>query len=112
MANPVNQDEAGRIIMLVRGVMESRGSYWCYLSIKPSQHKAFQAAVANKYNIQNFTKDGYGEVVVSGEGKEPPREVTEKVAELFNLSVDSLLSETVVANPEEALNKAIAEANS
>ena len=107
MASTPSQDEVGRIIMLIRGLMEARGSYWCYLSVKPSRYQAFKAVVANKYNIQNFVNDGYGEVVVSGEGREPPKDVTEKVAGLFGLQVENLLAEHDDANPEATLGKLI-----
>ncbi len=85
-----DRDNTSRLVMLVRGLMETRGSYWCYVAVKPSLAKKFQKAIADKYNIQNFVKDSYGEIVVSGKGRTPPREVTEKVAEIFGLNPKDL----------------------
>ena len=85
-----NGDSASRLVVLVRGLMETRGSYWCYVAVKPSLASKFQKAIAAKYNIQNFVKDAYGEVIVSGIGRTPPQEVTEKVAEIFGISPKDL----------------------
>lgn len=88
MANIVsnNDDISPRLVMLVRGMMEPRGSYWCYVAVKPSLVKKFKNAIASKYNIQNFVKDAYGEVIVSGRGRTPPQEVIEKVAEMYGVN--------------------------
>ncbi|MEZ5690223.1 MAG: hypothetical protein R3D71_00975 [Rickettsiales bacterium] len=79
-----------RLIILVRGLMNGGGFYWCYVAVKPELAKEFQKAINNKYNIQNFAKDGYGEVIVSGRGRTPPQEVTDKVAEIYNIPAESL----------------------
>jgi hypothetical protein len=89
--NQLDPDQLSRIIMLAYGAMDHGGPYWCYVAVKPSRYDAFQAVLATKkYNIQNFVNDGYGEVVVSGEGVMPPQEVTKKVAEMFNVPVREL----------------------
>lgn len=85
MSDSTVQKTETRFIVLVRGLMERGGFYWCYLAIKPNLITKFQKAIANKYNIQNFVKDAYGEVVVSGRGRTPPQEVTEKVAQMFEI---------------------------
>ena len=89
-AEQVDKNGDSRLITLVRGLMERGGFYWCYLAIKPSLAKKFQQAVANKYNIQNFAKDEYGEVIVSGRGKEPPAEITKKVTEMFGVTMKQI----------------------
>ncbi len=86
MSDSIAQDSASRLVTLVRGVMEQGGFYWCYLAVKPDLINKFQQAVKSKYNIQNFVKDAYGEVVVSGRGKEPPSEITKKVEEMFGVT--------------------------
>lgn len=87
MSESVALNGESRLITLVRGVMEQGGFYWCYLAIKPDLIAKFQQAVKAKYNIQNFVKDNYGEVVVSGRGKQPPAEVTKKVEEMFGVNL-------------------------
>lgn len=106
MTEARGKDEIGRIVVLVRGLMEKGGFYWCYVAVKPSLYERFQEASTKKYNIQNFVKDGYGEVVVSGEGREPPQEVTAKVAELFGVTVESLFKD---AQPLESLDAKLKE---
>jgi hypothetical protein len=95
---------SSRLITLVRGLMERGGFYWCYLAVKPDLAKKFQQAVANQYNIQNFTKDEYGEVIVSGRGKEPPAEITKKVTEMFGVTLQQIED----GNSEVAIAKIIA----
>jgi hypothetical protein len=90
MTDPANQNSDTRLVTLVRGVMERGGFYWCYLAVKPELMPKFQEAVANKYNIQRFVKDGYGEVVVSGTGREPPKDVTAKVSQMFGITFEEL----------------------
>lgn len=76
----MNQD-TGMIIMLLYGVMEHGGPFWCYVAIRPSRFEAFKIAEADgKIDLYDF--DEFGEVIVSGEGEHPSREVTERVAEL------------------------------
>lgn len=86
MSAPATQNNESRLVTLVRGVMEQGGFYWCYLAVKPNLISKFQQAIKDKYNIQNFVKDNYGEVVVSGRGKQPPEEVSKKVAEMFGVT--------------------------
>lgn len=85
-----DKDGVSRIVMMIRGVMDTRGFYWCYVAVKPSLAKKFQQAIKAKYNIQNFVKDGYGEIIVSGRGRTPPQEVTEKVAEMAGIDPKQL----------------------
>ena len=106
--NIPDQDIVARVIVLARGIMEKGGFYWCYVAVKPSRYEEFKAAIANKYNIQNFIKDSYGEVIVSSEGRDPPTEVTEKVAEMFDVAVDALFKEE---DPMAAIGKKLKEAH-
>lgn len=90
MPESAPKENTSRLITLVRGVMEQGGFYWCYVAVKPELVTKFQKAVAEKYNIQNFVKDNYGEVVVSGRGKLPPQEITEKVAKMFGVTFEDM----------------------
>ena len=106
--NTPDPDYVARVIVLARGIMEKGGFYWCYVAVKPSRYEEFKAAVANKYNIQNFINDGYGEVIVSSEGRDPSEEVTAKVAEMFDVPVDQLFKE---ADPMGRIGQKIKEAH-
>lgn len=77
-----NPDKISRIIMLVYGVMDHGGPFWCYVAVKPSMYDAFKVAESSgSLDLYNF--DEYGEVIVSAEGETPPEEVTLKVAEMY-----------------------------
>ena len=105
MTEAATHEDVRRLITLVRGVMEKGGSYWCYLAVKPELINKFQKAVSAKYNIQNFVKDAYGEVVVSGTGREPPQEITAQVSKMFNVSfqeIDHSDTNFSIANTVEA----------
>lgn len=106
MTGKPNKDDVARVIVLVRGLMENGGFYWAYVAVKPTLHKQFAEAIAKKYNIQNFVKDQYGEVIVSGQGKNPPDEVTKKVAEMFSTTPDKFFTET---DMDAALDRKLAE---
>ena len=94
MKKPLDSDDISRIVMLTYGAMEDGGQYWCYVAVRPSKYTAFSAAMDSKqYNIQQFEKDGYGEVIVSGRGVMPPRDVTRKVAEMFNIPPKQLFAD-------------------
>jgi hypothetical protein len=91
----IDPDQLSRIVMLTYGNMDHGGPYWCYVAIKPTRYDDFQAAmISKKYNMQDFDKDGFGEVIVSGEGAMPPQDVTRQVADMFKVPVKKLFQET------------------
>lgn len=101
----IDRDNVGRIIMLTYGKMEHGGPYWCYVAIKPSRFEEYKTAMASKqYNMQNFDLDGFGEIVVSGEGATPPQDVTQKVAALFDAPIRELFKD---ADPMATLDQKI-----
>lgn len=88
MATIPDADRLSRIVMLTYGAMDGGGQYWCYVAVKPSRYDAFKMAMASqKYNMQDFADDDYGEVIVSGEGVMPPKEITLQVANMFKVPV-------------------------
>ncbi len=102
-------DNISRIIMLVYGVLESGGPFWCYAAVKPSQFDAFkEAEAAGKLDLYNFEE--FGEVIVSGEGERPPEEVTHKVAQMYNTDPSSFFQpidpKKEIANKIDELKKA------
>lgn len=99
-----DSDNSLRLITLVRGMMQQGGFYWCYVAVKPELMRKFQQAVKNKYNIQNFVKDEYGEVVVSGRGKEPPAEISKKVSEMFGVTFQQIESGNAEVSIEKILS--------
>lgn len=75
-------DDLTRIIMLVYAMLEGGQPCWVYAAVKPSKHEDFTAAQKDgTLDLYNFTE--FGEIIVSGEGKSPPDDVTLKVAEMY-----------------------------
>jgi hypothetical protein len=105
-ATAITADNRSRIVMLAFGNMQHGNSmYWAYLAVKPTRYEEFRRIMAGKkYNIQNFVKDEFGEVVVSGEGGLPPRDVTKKVAQLFGIPINELFADI---NPIPVIEQAI-----
>lgn len=101
-----HSDHAARIVMLVFGKMkDDAGSYWCYVAIKPTEYKRFMELYKQaKMNLYYFEQEGFGEIIVSGQGRKPPTEVTYQVARIYNLELDELYKET---DAEKALEKKI-----
>jgi len=82
-------DSIGRVIVLVFGTMNHGGPFWCYVAVKPSMLGRFRAAQAGGV-LDLYKFEEYGEVIVSGEGGNPPDYVTQKVAEVYNCDVSTL----------------------
>lgn len=79
IATAPSESDEKRIVILVRGIMNSGGFYWCFVAVKPELVTKFQKELVNKYNIQNFVKDGYGAVIVSGKGRTPPDDILKQL---------------------------------
>jgi hypothetical protein len=102
LAKPIPSNEETRNIVLIRGLMERGGFYWCYVAVKPNLvAKLQQEIVSNKYNIQNFVRDGYGEIIVSGRGRTPPQYIIDQLTEKLGVSFENLEN----LSPEVRLEK-------
>jgi hypothetical protein len=90
--------------MLLYGRMDHGGPFWCYVAIKPSRFDDFKAAEQGGM-VDLYDFDGFGEVIVSGEGVRPPDDVTRKVAELYGSDIDSFFKPI---DPLDEISKKIA----
>jgi len=85
-----NTDELRRIIALIYGMLENGNPFWLFAAVKPSRYQPMLAAQKeDKLDLYHF--ESYGEIIVSGEGKSPPDEVTLKVAEMYQTSPEVLM---------------------
>src|SRR5436853_252825 len=83
-------DDKTRIIVLVYGTLENGNPCWLFAAVKPSKYQGFLGAHKNgTLDVQQF--DGYGEIIVSGEGKAPPDDVILKVAEMYQTDPATLM---------------------
>ena len=90
MPSEITQKEEKRNVILIRGLMEGGGFYWCYVAVKPELVLKLQKAIADKYNIQNYVKDGYGEVIVSGRGRMPPQHIVDELSTKLGIKFENL----------------------
>lgn len=108
-------DHLARMVMLIYGTMSDTNPFWCFVSVKPSQHSRLQRLVAEKkFDIRNFVKDGFGEIIVSGEGVVPPGDVVKKVAQMFNIPIRDLFRDdydmdAIIAKEVERVKKELGE---
>lgn len=84
-----NAEDPRRTIMLVYGMFTNGNPFWVFTAVKPAKYQAFLAAhKEGALDLQNFT--GFGEIIVSGQGKAPPEDVTLKVAEMYQTDPGTL----------------------
>lgn len=76
-------DQCYRVVSVVYGILESGGPFWMYVAIKPTAYPLFMRK-ALEIDYHHF--DEWGEIIVSGDGKSPPLEVTQKVAEMYGVN--------------------------
>lgn len=92
-------DDSKRTIVLIYGMLQSGGPFWTFVAVKPSKYQAFMTAhKEGKVDLYDFKS--YGEIIVSGEGKSPPDEITLKVAELYQTD-PAELAETIKQHEQE-----------
>lgn len=90
MTDPSKNDELTRTIVLIYGALESGNPFWLFAAVKPNRYQPMlEAQKAKTLDLYKF--DSYGEIIVSGEGKSPPDEVTLKVADMYQTSAEVLM---------------------
>ena len=92
-----NSEDVKRTIVLIYGVLDGTKPFWVFAAVKPSKYQLFQTAYqGGTLNIHAFSP--YGEIIVCGEGKGPPDDVTLKVAEMYQTDSATLMS-TMIDEP-------------
>jgi hypothetical protein len=88
--SPNPNDDFKRVIVLFYGMLENGNPFWLFAAVKPNRYQPMLAAQKDgTFNIYQF--ESYGEILISGEGKAPPDEITLKIAELYQTSPEELL---------------------
>jgi hypothetical protein len=91
-------DDKNRTIVLIYGILGDGQPFWLFAAVKPSQYKTFQETYREgKLDIHKF--DGFGEIIVCGEGKNPPDSVVIKVAEMYQTDAATLMGSMVDEPP-------------
>jgi hypothetical protein len=100
-AETAKKDDLTRVIVLLYGMLQSGSPFWCYVAVKPSKYQPFMAAQKEgKINLYDFNE--WGEIIVSGEGRTPPDEITLKVAEMYQTDPATLFQ---VADVEKEVER-------
>ena len=88
-ANPI--EDLKRVIVLVYGMVEGSKPFWVFCAVRPSKYQPFLAAYKDgTLDMQKF--EPFGEIIVCGEGKSPPDEVTLKVAQMYRTDPAALVA--------------------
>jgi len=70
------------MIVLMYGALENGNPFWVYVAVKPSRYQTMlKEQKEGTLDLYNF--ESYGEIIIAGDGKSPPDEVTLKVAEVY-----------------------------
>ncbi len=78
--NPL--EELKRTIALIYGILANGTPFWAFVAVKTLKYQNFVAEQKEgKIDLSQF--EPYGEIIVCGEGKSPPDEITLKVAEMY-----------------------------
>lgn len=96
---PTANDDQKRIIVLIYGMLENGNPFWLFAAVKPNKYQAFMAAQKDG-QIDLYHFEPFGEIIVSGEGKSPPDEVTLKVAEMYQTDPETLMQSPEDGQPE------------
>jgi hypothetical protein len=78
----IKTKEQTRTIVLVYGVLQSGNPFWVYAAVRPAKYQAMLASQKTG-DLDLYHFEEYGEIIVSGEGKNPPDSVTLSVAEMY-----------------------------
>ena len=110
----ITPDHVARMVTLTFGKMADSKPFWCFLAVRPSRYEELSQVVAAKiFDINNFVKDGYGEIIVSGEGVMPPNDVIKKISAMFNVPIreffQSVDVDAVIAKEIERVKKELGE---
>lgn len=75
-------EELKRTIVLIYGILATGSPFWAFVAVKTVKYALFVTdQKEGKIDLTQF--EPYGEVIVCGEGKSPPDDVTLKVAEMY-----------------------------
>lgn len=105
---PEEFDAAARFTFLVRGTVEEQPVY-AYVAILPSRVEAYLEAAEAGGKI-NFSE--YGEIILCGEGEDPPADVRKRMEEEYNVNhsfeeeVEKQIREWAANQEQEADEKA------
>ena len=90
----ITPDHVARMVMLTYGKMVDSKPFWCFVAVKPSRQDELKKRISSKtFDINLFEKDGFGEIVVSGEGVIPPNDIIKKVSGMFNVPIRDFFRE-------------------
>ena len=84
------QEDLKRTIVLLYGIMDNGGPFWVFAAVRPGKYQLL-VEMQKEGNLDLNTFGSFGELIISGEGKAPPDEITLKVAEMYQTDPASLM---------------------
>ncbi len=89
-----------RTIALIYGILANGHPFWAFVAVRSSRYQIFMAdQKEGKLDLTQF--DPYGEIIICGEGRAPPDEITLKVAEMYQTNPTQFMQ-----NVQEDVTKA------
>ncbi|NBO17925.1 MAG: hypothetical protein EBV03_01630 [Proteobacteria bacterium] len=106
----ITPDNVARAVTMIFGKSGAGTPFWCFITVKPTALKTVQERAKSKtLNLLTYESDGFGEIIVSGDGVVPPKEVLKTVASMFNVPLrkmfDSFDMDDVVQKEIQSLKK-------
>ncbi len=99
------EPQYSRTIVLLYGVMESNEPFWVFAAIRPSRYQEFiQAHREGKVDLEAFAP--WGELIISGEGKTPPKNVLDQVATMYQMDPEQFSKQFEEKEEGETASKA------
>jgi hypothetical protein len=89
MNSPNPFEELKRTIALIYGILANGNPFWAFVAVRSNKYAIFVSdQKEGKIDMTNFTP--YGEIIICGEGKSPPDDITLKVAEMYQTDPEKL----------------------
>ncbi len=105
MNSPNPFEELKRTIALIYGILANGGPFWAFVAVRSNKYAIFLSdQKEGKIDLTQF--EPYGEIIICGEGKSPPDDITLKVAEMYQTDPEKFKK-----NVEEDVRQAMPEIN-
>lgn len=95
-----NLEDLTRTIVLVYGMFDTGHPFWVFVAVKPSKYQNFLTAY-KEGGIDLYHFEPFGEIIVSGQGRMPPDDITLKVAEMYQTDPAALFRSITREREEE-----------
>lgn len=108
----LSPDNVARAVTMVFGKSGAGTPFWSFITVKPSALETVKQRVQNKsLNLLTYAEDGFGEIIVTGDGVMPPKDVLKMVSQMFNVPLRQMFNtfdmDAVVQKEIQSLKKVL-----